>query len=56
VSQPGYEINVNAVLDELDPLGRALFDVALERARVKRLTARVEELERQAAERNGAPQ
>lgn len=50
MSQPaGYEIDVQAVLAELDPLGRALFDAALERARVRRLSERIAELEAQLA-------
>lgn len=41
------EIDVNEVLDELDPLGRALFDAALSRVRLRKALARIDELERQ---------
>lgn len=43
----GIEIEVSEVLAELDPLGRALFDLALEKAKNRKLQARVDELERQ---------
>ena len=46
----GIEIEVSEVLAELDPLGRALFDAALERAKNRKLQARVDELERQRPE------
>lgn len=48
------EISVEEILEELDPLGRALFDAALGRVRLKRTQAqlqrameRIGELERQ---------
>ena len=50
----GTEISVGEVLAELDELGRAKFDAALEKARNRKLQARIDELERQRAE--GAPQ
>lgn len=43
----GPEINVSEVIAELDPLGKALFDAALERVRVRRLQERIAELEQQ---------
>jgi len=43
----GMEISVDEVLAELDELGRAKFDAALEKARNRKLQARVDELERQ---------
>jgi hypothetical protein len=41
------DIDVNDVLDELDPLGKALFDAALGRVRLKKAYARITELEQQ---------
>jgi hypothetical protein len=41
------EIDVNEVLEELDPLGKALFDAALGRVRVRKLQQRIDQLERQ---------
>lgn len=49
MTNPAQDINVSEILAELDPLGRALFDGALERVRVRKLTARIDELERQRA-------
>ena len=49
------EIGVNDVLAELDELGRAKFDAALEKARNRKLQARIDELERQQSP-EGAPQ
>ena len=44
------EIDVNEVLEELDPLGKALFDAALGRVRLKKAYERITELEQQAGE------
>lgn len=44
------EIDVNEVLEELDQLGKALFDAALGRVRLKKAYARIEQLERQNTE------
>lgn len=41
------EIDVNEVLEELDPLGKALFDAALGRVRLRKAMERIAELERQ---------
>jgi len=41
------EIDVGEVLEELDPLGRALFDGALGRVRLRKAQARIAELEQQ---------
>jgi hypothetical protein len=41
------EIDANEVVEELDPLGRALFDAALYRVRLKKALARIDQLERQ---------
>lgn len=41
------EIDVNEVLEELDELGRAKFDAALGRVRLRKALARIDELERQ---------
>lgn len=41
------EIDVNEVLEELDPLGKALFDAALGRVRLKKAYARIDQLEQQ---------
>lgn len=46
----GIEIEVSEVLAELDPQGRALFDLALEKAKNRKLQARIDELERQRPE------
>ena len=55
MSQPvGLEIDVSEVLEELDPLGRALFDTALARTQVRKLTERVAELEGRLATLEGA--
>jgi len=37
------EIDVNEVLEELDPLGKALFDAALGRVRLKKAYAQLEQ-------------
>lgn len=49
----GMEISVDEVLAQLDELGRAKFDTALEKAKNRKLQARIDELERQRSE--GAP-
>lgn len=41
------EIDVAEVIEELDPLGKALFDAALGRVRLRKAMARIEQLERQ---------
>jgi len=41
------EIDVAEVLEELDPLGKALFDAALGRVRLKKAYARIADLEQQ---------
>lgn len=46
----GIEIEVSEVLAELDPLGRALFDLALEKAKNRKLQARLDDHERQQSE------
>jgi hypothetical protein len=50
----GMEISVDEVLAQLDELGRAKFDAALEKAKNRKLQARIDDLERQQSE--GAPQ
>jgi len=50
VTQPDPEmIDIDAILTEMDDLGRALFQAALGRVRVKKLEARVAQLERDLA-------
>jgi hypothetical protein len=44
------EIDVAEVLEELDPLGKALFDAALGRVRLRKAMERIAELERQHGE------
>lgn len=44
------EIDVAEVIEELDPLGKALFDAALGRVRLRKAMARIEQLERQNTE------
>ena len=46
----GIEIEVSEVLAEMDELGRAKFDIALEKAKNRKLQARIDELERQQSE------
>lgn len=46
----GMEIGVSEILDELDELGRAKFDLALEKVKNRKLQSRVDELERQQSE------
>jgi hypothetical protein len=41
------EIDVNEVIEELDQLGKALFDAAVGRVRLKKALARIDQLERQ---------
>lgn len=56
--QPGStnpDISVDEVLQEMEPLGRALFDAALGRVRVQRLQARIDQLERQGGATGGGP-
>ena len=43
----GMEISVDEVVAHLDELGRAKFDLAVEKAKNRKLTARINELERQ---------
>lgn len=43
------EIDVGEVLNELDPLGKALFEGALGRVRLRKAAARIEQLEQQVA-------
>jgi len=43
----GDEISVEVVLAEMDELGKAKFNEALAKARLKRALARIEQLERQ---------
>jgi hypothetical protein len=45
------EISVNEVIEELDPLGKALFDAALLRVRLNRAQAEIAELKQQGAHR-----
>jgi BMFP domain-containing protein YqiC len=48
-------INLDDILVEMDELGRAKFDAALERAKNRKLTERIEELTAQRAEDKPAP-
>lgn len=48
-------LDVQEILALIDPLGKAMFETALERLRVKKLVARVESLEKQVAEQRGEP-
>lgn len=43
-------IDLNEILAEMDELGRAKFDAALERVKVRKLEERIAELERQHGE------
>jgi hypothetical protein len=47
------EIDVGEVLQELDPLGKALFDAALGRVRLRKAQARIEQLEQQTGDGRG---
>lgn len=49
-------LDIDAVIAELTPLGRAEFDAALARAQNKTLQARVERLEAQLSGQTGAAQ
>lgn len=44
------EVDVGEVLNEMDPLGKALFDAALGRVRLRKAMDRIRELEQQRAE------
>ena len=44
------EINVNEILEELDPLGKTLFDAALGRVRLRKAMERIAQLEQQKQE------
>jgi hypothetical protein len=48
------EIDIEEVLAELDPLGRALFDTALGRVRLRKAMDRIRELETQREDAGGS--